>query len=464
MTEDKARVEKTRVKILNDKPVKQAGKYVLYWMQQAQRTRYNDALGAAIGKANELGLPVVVVFGLMDNYPEATERHYAFMLEGLADVKAALSKMGILMVCLHMPPPDAALTLAKEAAVIVTDRGYLRHLRQWRARVADEAPCRVVEIETEVVVPVEVASDKPEIGARTLRPRIHRQWKNYLVPWKQVKVKVASLQMKLKSDFDLADVEGTLAKIACDRSILRGRKFVGGQERAGRLLETFVDGLLPNYAEARNEPAADHSSHLSPYLQYGHISPVEMALAGLAGREPAKETGNADVDSFVEELIVRRELAHNYCWFTPNYDSYEALPAWARRSMEQHENDPRPHVYTRAQLEAAETHDPYWNSAMLEAVKTGFMHNYMRMYWGKKILEWSRTAREAYETTLWLNNRYFLDGLNANSYGNVAWIFGAHDRPWGPERPIFGLIRYMNDKGLERKFDIDRYVAKVAGM
>ena len=182
------------------------------------------------------------------------------------------------------------------------------------------------------------------------------------------------------------------------------------------------------------------------------------------GRAAAKETGSADVDSFIEELIVRRELAHNYCWFTPNYDSYDALPAWARRSMEQHEKDARAHVYSRAQLEAGETHDPYWNAAMLEATKTGFMHNYMRMYWGKKILEWSKTPRQAFETTLWLNNRYFLDGLNANSYGNVAWIFGAHDRPWGPERPIFGLVRYMNDKGLERKFDIDRYVAKVAGM
>lgn len=452
------------MRILNDRPVNEAGKYVLYWMQQAQRTRWNPALTAAAAKANELKLPVVVVFGLMDDYPEATERHYAFMLEGLADVTAALEKMGVAMVCRHMPPPDAALALAKDAAVIVTDRGYLRHLRQWRERVADEAPCRVVEIETEVVVPVEVASDKAEFAARTLRPRIHRQWGKYLVEDREVRPKAASLSMKLKSDFDLSDVDGTLGKIRCDRGVKRVKRFVGGQERAGRLLETFVGGLLANYAEARNEPVADHSSHLSPYLQYGQISPVEMALAGLGGRAAAKETGSADVDSFIEELIVRRELAHNYCWFTPNYDSYDALPAWARRSLEQHDGDERAHVYSRAQLEAAKTHDPYWNAAMLEAVKTGFMHNYMRMYWGKKILEWSRTAREAFETTLWLNNRYFLDGLNANSYGNVAWIFGAHDRPWGPERPIFGLIRYMNDKGLERKFEIDRYVAKVAGM
>lgn len=462
-------VDKTRVQILNNKPVNATGKYVLYWMQQAQRTRGNQALAAAAAKANELSLPVVVVFGLMDNYPEATERQYAFMLEGLAEVKAALAEMGVLMVCRHMPPPDAALMLAKDAAVIVADRGYLRHLRQWRDRVADEAGCRVVEIETEVVVPVETASDKAEFAARTLRPKIHRHWRNYLAPLAEVKPKQSSLTMKLegkelKSDFDLTDVEATLAKIKCDRTVTRCKRFIGGQDRGAKLLETFVGSLLAGYGESRNEPVADHSSHMSPYLQYGQMSAVDIALAGLAGRQAAKETGDADVDTFIEELIVRRELAHNYCWFTPNYDSYDALPAWARRSMEQHDKDPRAYVYSRNQLEAGDTHDPYWNAAMMEAVKTGFMHNYMRMYWGKKILEWSRTAREAFDTTLHINNRYFLDGLNANTYGNVAWIFGAHDRPWGPERPIFGLIRYMNDKGLERKFHIDKYVAKVAGM
>ncbi len=448
-----------RVHILNNKPVRPTGQYVLYWMQQSQRTVCNHALEGAVRKANELKLPVVVVFGLMDNYPEATERHYSFMLEGLRDVRATLEELGIKFVVLHATPVEAALRLAGDAAVMVADRGYLRHLRAWRDEVADKATCRVVEIETDVVVPVEVATDKSEIGARTLRPRIHRQWDSYIVPLRETKPKQSSLHLKIKSDWDVSKPEKILAEIGCIRGVKPTAHFTGGQVAAEGLLKAFITAKLAGYGEGRNEPAGDQSSRLSPYLQYGHISPLTMVLAARAANVP-----DADRDVFIEELVVRRELAHNFCWFNPKYDSFECLQNWAKQSLVKHTADNRPVLYTRDQLEKAATHDPYWNAAQLEMVKTGFMHNYMRMYWGKKILEWSATPQEAYATTLYFNNRYFLDGLNANSYGNVAWIYGQHDRPWGPERPIFGLIRYMNAAGLERKFEIDDYVKKVAAL
>jgi len=265
-------------------------------------------------------------------------------------------------------------------------------------------------------------------------------------------------RVPVDSDFDLTDIDAVLRKLKFIRDVKRSTVFKGGQTQALTRLESFVSGKLAGYADGRNEPSGDQTSLLSPYLQYGHISPVDLALHANSSDAP-----QPDRDSFVEELIVRRELAHNYCEFNPGYDSFDALPNWAKISLAKHESDAREYVYDRQELERSRTHDPYWNAAMKEAVLTGYMHNYMRMYWGKKILEWSKTPREAYQTTLFLNNRFFLDGLNANTYGNVAWIFGQHDRPWG-ERAVFGQIRYMNAAGLERKFYIDRYVEKIDAM
>ena len=221
----------------------------------------------------------------------------------------------------------------------------------------------------------------------------------------------------------------------------------------------FLRQNLNDYQEHRNQPQTNDVSHMSKYLHFGQISPVWLALQA----EKQKKAGRQNVYSFMEELLVRRELAINFVEFTENYDSYEALPSWARLTLAQHQHDPRPHLYSRHHLEAAATHDPYWNAAMREMRETGYMHNYMRMYWGKKILEWSATPELAFRTALSLNNKYFLDGRDANAFSNVAWVFGQHDRPW-PERAIFGKIRYMNAAGLERKCDIRGYVAKVDGL
>ena len=447
-------IETARCHVLNDKPERD-GKYVLYWMQQSQRAHFNPALEAAIIKANKIDLPVVVVFGLMDDYPEATERHYAFMLQGLRDVQLDLEKRGIRFVCLHGEPKTAAIRMAKDAACVVCDRGYLNHLRRWRDEMADACDVKVVEVEGDAVVPVEAASDKAEIGARTLRPRIHRVWEQFLVALRQTTPKHSSLKLKITSDFDLSVPDKVLSTIRCDRAVKRSSFFEGGYHAADKRMKRFVAELLTGYADGRNEPAAGHTSHMSPYLQYGNISPVDLALRVME----AKQSG-PDRESYLEEMIVRRELSHNHCWFSRNYDRFDCLPAWARKSLDKHAADKRDPLYTREQLELAKTHDRYWNAAQMEMVITGYMHNYMRMYWGKKILEWTKSPEDGFETTLYLNNRYFIDGLSPNAYGNVGWIYGLHDRPW-IERPIFGQTRYMNAAGLERKFEIDKYVDQI---
>lgn len=449
--------EAERIAALNREDEAVDGDYVLYWMQASQRAAHNPALELAISLADERGLPVLVGFGLMDDYPQANQRHYAFMLEGLADTARALETRGIGFVIRRGAPQDVALDLGGKARLIVCDRGYLRHQRAWREEVAKKAKRRVVQVEGDVVVPVETASSKAEIGARTLRPRIGRHLDRFLSPLAAARPKRA-FDGRLRSDIDLADIDRALALLRIDRSICRVARFKGGHRRARRRLTAFIENGLSDYAGGRSDPARGLGSHLSPYLHFGQISPVEMALA-VRGADGPREGREA----FVEELVVRRELAMNYVFYTENYDRFDAMPDWARKSLQAHEADPREHVYSRARLERAETHDPYWNAAMREMTRTGYMHNHMRMYWGKRVLAWSKSAEEAHATLLALNNAYFLDGRDPNSYANVGWIFGLHDRGW-PERGVFGKVRSMTAGGLERKFDIKAYCRFVDGL
>lgn len=449
-------IQPSRVRNLNDLPPNDGGRYVLYWMQASQRTRFNHALEHAITLANSRKESLVVCFGLMDDYPEANARHYAFMLQGLRDVAGALEKRRIKFVLKHGQPPDVAIHFAKHASLVVCDRGYTRHQKRWRDHVADEVRCQVTEVESDVVVPVEAASDHQEHAARTIRPKITRLLDEYLVDLRETKVAIPSLDVSIKGDLDPSDPDKLLAKLKVDRSVSPSSHFTGGQVAAAKRLADFVAHKLSGYDDGRNEPAAGHTSTLSPYLHFGQISPLDITLHVTRAKAP-----EADREALVEELVVRRELAANFVNYCPDYDSFDALPNWAKLSLRKHAKDPREPHYTLRQLESAETHDPYWNAAQQEMLKTGYMHNYMRMYWSKKILEWSQTPESAYAATLHLNNKYFLDGRGPNAFTNVAWIFGLHDRAWGPERPIFGLVRYMNAAGLERKFNIDAYVAKV---
>jgi deoxyribodipyrimidine photo-lyase len=454
-----------RLQVLADGPEKPEARYVLYWMQQAQRESANHALEFSLLQANRLGLPLVVLFGLTDSFPEANERHYAFLLQGLADAQRAIQARGIKMVVSYQPPVEAAARYAKEAALVVCDRGYLKVQRKWRAevaqRVSGEVGVRVVQVESDVVVPVEVASDKEEFAARTLRPKVSRHIATYLTPLDRVPVKHPSLGLTINDPhaLDLTDINRALAKLKIDRRVGQVTTYLGGQTQAHKFLKDFVRQKLAHYAELRNEPDKDYVSHMSPYLHFGNISPLEIALA-VQEAAGSPNVPKEAIESYIEELVVRRELSMNFILHNERYDTYDCLPDWAKTTLADHAQDKRPYLYSARELEEARTHDPYWNAAQMEMVLTGKMHNYMRMYWGKKIIEWTHSPQEAFSIALRLNNTYQLDGRDGNSFTGVAWCFGKHDRPW-TRRPIFGTVRYMNAAGLERKFDIQKYVMKI---
>jgi deoxyribodipyrimidine photo-lyase len=447
-----------RIQILHDCPTP-AGDYVLYWMQESQRAEHNDALEFAIQQANAQALPLLVCFGLLDDYPEANLRHYTFMLEGLRATAAALAQRGIKLVLRRGAPTTVALTLGRRATTIVCDRSYLRHQRLWRQQVAAAATCPVFQVEANAIVPVEVASNKREYAARTIRPKLHRVLDRFLVALLPTPLEHPSLDLALEGEA-LTDLATLLGKLKIDRSVgAVSQLFPGGFPAAKRILDQFLAEQFAHYQEDRNQPQTNTVSHMSKYLHFGQISPVYLAQR----IRNAAHVAATQIDAYIEELAIRRELAINFVYYTPDYDQYRALPAWAQQTLAEHRADTRAHRYTRQQLADSETHDPYWNAAMQELRVSGYMHNYMRMYWGKKILEWSTTPEAAYETTLALNNQYFLDGRDANSFTGVGWIFGLHDRPW-QERSIFGKVRYMAASGLERKADMAGYIAKVQAL
>ena len=450
-------IEPQRLSELNDAP-EQPGDYVLYWMQNSQRAEFNPALEVAIAEANCLGLPVLVGFGLTDSYPEANARHYAFMLEGLAETEVALRERGLGFVVRLGCPNDVALGLARRAALVVCDRGYLRPQWQWRKRVAAEAGRRVLQVEGDVIVPVGLVSMKPEIGARTLRSKLLPLRDQFLQPLRRQHPRHSAEHLEAASNVDLADIPALLARLNIDQGAPPVANIRGGYKEAKRRLHEFATRRLQRYVAARARPGEAEVSTLSPYLHFGQISPVEVALAARDAKAPDENRA-----SYLEELIVRRELAMNFVHTTPNYDQYDCLPQWARQTLAAHRRDRREHVYSFDQLAGADTHDPYWNAAMREMLLTGYIHNYMRMYWGKKVLEWSPSPEEGYAILLRLNNTFFLDGRDANSYANVGWVFGLHDRPW-PERPIYGKVRSMTASGLRRKTDIDAYVRKMSAL
>ena len=448
-------IHPTRIQTLNEAPENPAGTYVLYWLGLAQRAVFNPALEHAIDLANERNLPLLVCYGIAEDYPEVNARHLNFMMEGTAEIGPALAARGIGFVPRRDTPVETALRYAKDAALVVCDRNYLNPIKRFYADFATRAPCRVIQVEGDVVVPVQTASVKHEYAARTIRPRIQRQLAEYLVPLEQRTVN-HPYTAKLDPTLDLSDVAKLVADLKCDQSVRPVRRFKGGNSQAQARLDRYFAKSFKGYGAERGKPEAGAASHMSPYLHFGQISPVAIALAAKA----ASVGDDTDRTAYLEELIVRRELAMNHAYYTPNYDEYACLPEWSRKTLDLHRTDKRHYLYTRAQFEAGETHDKYWNAAMTEMRETGYMHNHMRMYWGKKIVEWSPSPEEAWDTVLRLNNRFFLDGRDANSFTNVGWLFGLHDRPWGPQ-PVYGNVRSMGQNSL-KKFDADGYLRDVA--
>jgi deoxyribodipyrimidine photo-lyase len=427
------------------------GACVVYWMQRSHRAIDNPALDVAVQAANILKKPVVAFLAPVPYYPHANLRHYRFLNEGIPDIAAALAKRSVGFV-LRRYPDHSLLKFCHEvkAALVVGDENPMRQPESWRQTATKKLRIPFWTVDADVIVPSKLLG-KAQYAAHTIRPRLQAQLKTYLVPsanlsadvpWKKP-ARVTTLQ----PDVDITE-SWTL-----DRSVSPVSRWHGGTREALRLLKDFVDHKLRGYGTQRNRPEVDHTSRLSPYLHFGHISPITVALA--IEKADAPET---DKEAFLNQIITWRELAVNLVRFNPDDDSFECGEPWAHRSLAKHANDHRPILYSERQLENAETHDQLWNAAQMQMVHQGWMHNYMRMYWAKKILEWSRTAAEAHQIAVRLNDKYELDGRDPNGYAGIAWaIVGKFDRPWF-ERPIFGQIRYMSGASTGKKFDSKKYI------
>jgi len=444
-------IQTERTSLLNTKYPNPNGTYVIYWMQQAQRASWNHALEYAIDKANEFQKPLIVLFTLFTSYPNANLRHYDFMLKGLHETQGAVKKrnIGFHFLTVQSTPTTELTRWASQAVMIVTDRGYLHFQEQWRHSIARKIPCSMICVDTDTIVPVHLTSTKAEYAASTIRPKINRLKDRFLVH-----LAPRTIDISCPSHFSNPIPNDVISSIQHRHNTVAPIQWLKpGYTAARKRLINFLQYACDYYDTNRNDPSLDGQSGLSPYIHFGQISVLEIALEALKLRSNGTE-------SFLEELIVRRELALNFTCFTQPYLSPEHLPDWVKKTLREHEKDPRPYHYTFQDFRDAYTHDPYWNAAQKELLTKGKMHGYMRMYWGKKILEWSNTVDEAYETALVLNDTYSLDDRDPNGYAGVAWCFGKHDRPWS-ERPIFGKVRYMNDKGLKRKFDIETYVTTI---
>lgn len=466
--------------------------YVLYWMQAAQRAANNPALEAAIARANTAGLPLLVLFCLDPDVPEANIRHYRFLLQGLWETAEAVRGRGARFAVAVGSMAEVLAHYIPYALEVVADAAVLRWQREARRNAQNTAREHQVKwstINTEAVVPVEIASDKEEYSAATLRAKLVKLLPAWLEPipapdnvLNRNFIPIPALPAnvgKVLEESAYSSLEAFIIEaerhLEADASTLTVPSLSGGYRAARLRLQSFIHEALPHYAQSSNDPGAGWVSGLSPYLHFGQISPLEVALAVLEACEVAPAdlptmlkskaglTGaRANCAAFCEQLIVRRELAMNFCRYNPHYDEYRCLPAWARQTLESRLRDKRPAIYTPEALESAATADPYWNAAQREMLSNGMMHNYMRMYWGKKVIEWTPDPQTAFYLLQYLNNRYELDGRDPNGFAGIAWCFGKHDRPW-QSRPVFGSVRYMNAAGLTRKFDMDRYLRQTTG-
>ncbi len=430
------------------------GNCVVYWMQRAQRAFDNPALDGAVSIANELRKPIVVFFAPVPFYPKANDRHFRFLADGISDVEEGLAKRRIGFV-FRSYPEHSLLKFCSEVnpCMVIGDENPLRQTEDWRRRVSRDLRVPFWTIDADVVVPSKLL-EKEHYGARTIRPRLHQLLPQFL---RRSANPRAQVRWTAPPGLRVEDWETDFTRDwTIDRNIAPMATCRGGSKEGMRRLKLFLDTRLAAYPDHRARPEFDGTSRLSPYLHFGHLGPHTIALAVKTADAPvpAKE-------AFLEQLIVRRELAVNFVRFNSSYDSMECLEPWADRSFARHASDRRSILYREEQLENAETHDPLWNAAQKQLLLTGWMHNYLRMYWAKKILEWSPSLVSAYQRAIWLNDRYQLDGRDPNGYAGIAWaIVGKHDRPWF-ERPVFGQVRYMSLASTGRKFDSKAYIEHV---
>lgn len=422
---------------------------MVYWMRRAQRGGDNPALDVAIEAGNALQKPVVVFFALIPVH-NANLRHYEFMIQGLAGIEDALRQKNVGFILRRYPDHSVARFCAEvQAALLVTDENPLCGPERRLQRAVRQLRIPVWSVDADVIVPTRLI-EKAQYAARIIRPKLLKFRKEFLVQPSNLRARVAW--------------NSRIDSLSADRECLLGLKInnsvqpvspVGGAREAANLLREFVRKKLTAYPKQRNHPETNGTSRLSPYLHFGHISPVRIALEVMKSSAPS-----ATKEQFLDQLITWRELSINFVRFNENYDNFECAEPWAQRTLGKHAKDPRPALYNERQLENAETYDPLWNAAQMRMVERGWMHNYMRMYWAKKILEWTRSPTEAFQIAVRLNDKYEIDGRDPNGYAGIAWaIVGKLDRPWF-ERPIFGQIRYMSLASTGKKFDSKKYIAE----
>ncbi len=445
----KCNVDPSRLYALNAKPLNNEG-VVLYWMSRDQRVDDNWALLYAQELAQQQASTLVVVYGLAPRFLQATVRQYNFLLDGLVQVERQLKKLQIPFMLLLGDPAQEVIQLTQtmKVAAIVTEFDPLRIKQQWQRQVSKAVSCRVIEVDAHNIVPCRVASTKQEFAAYTLRPKLHKVFDEYLTPFWPVQPQPSSVQL-----FKAVDWKAVRQSLHVDRSVSIVDWCVPGEQAARTSLQQFIEQRLERYEVDRNNPTINAQSNLSPYLHFGQLSAQRIALdVQASGVNPST------VSTFLEELIIRRELSDNFCFYNSHYDAVDGFPAWAQKTLQEHSQDPRDYLYTQESFENGSTHDPLWNAAQRQMVLTGKMHGYMRMYWAKKILEWSPSPAQALSTAIYLNDKYQLDGRDPNGYAGIAWsIGGVHDRAWF-DRPVFGKIRYMNYNGCKSKFDVDLYI------
>ena len=451
-----------RVTVRRDGAPDPAGKCVVYWMQRAQRGVDNHAVNTAVAVANELGLPLVVYFAGISNFPHANLRHYAFLNQGLPDIEADLAARNIAFVMRRAPHEShERLFSDAAAAIVIGDENPMREPERWRAALAERLQIPFWTVDADVVVPSKLI-EKAQYGAYTIRPRLYRLLPEYLVPFENPHADRAWQKPKGFLADDLhADM--TAGWTDFDRSVKPVEYWVGGTHAGLKHLEHFVSQLLGEYEVERNKPERDGTSSMSPYLHYGHVCSQTIALAvdSAAKANPRLQSAR---DSYFNELIAWRELSVNFVRYSKVYDTPECAEDWARKTIAEHDRDQRERLYTVEQLERAETYDELWNAAQIQMNRFGWMHNYMRMYWAKKILEWTPNVEAAMAACVYLNDKYFIDGRDPNGYSGIAWaIVGKFDRAWG-SRPVFGKRRYMSGASTSRKFDSADYIRRMRAL
>ncbi|HKW74790.1 MAG TPA: deoxyribodipyrimidine photo-lyase [Terriglobales bacterium] len=445
-----------RVTVRRAGPPDPEGRCVVYWMQRSHRALDNPALEVAVRAANLLRKPCVVFLAPAPLYPHANLRNYRFLNQGILPIARRLEERGIGFVLRRYPYHHLPRFCQEvKPALVIADENPMREPERWRQLATQQLRVPFWTVDSDVIVPSRLLM-KEQYAARTARPIFDRLLPEFLNPvgntTAKVKWKKPNGLLALRPDTDITE-DWTL-----DRSVTPSPFFLGGTDEALIRLKAFLKDGLANYGRDRSHPELDATSHLSPYLHFGHLGPHTIALAVAKSDAP-----RAAKQAFLEQLIVRRELAVNFVLFNSDYDNFECADSWAHKSLAAHVADPRK-LYSESQLEHAQTHDPLWNACQQQVVVTGWMHNFMRMYWAKKILEWSKTPAQAYRIAVYLNDKYELDGRDPNGYAGVAWsIVGKHDRAWA-DRPIFGQVRYMSFQNTSKKFNSVRYIEQMRAL